>query len=277
MNTLQLGPIGIALDVAADNAHLDAGAEIEDLGYDTIWVAGGQLDRLDRIDDLVRATRTIAVIPGIISVDVYPPEVVARWHAELVGSTAPDRFVVGIGGPQQPRPLGPLGRYLDVLDAADPPVPAERRILAALGPRKLELARERAGGAVPLLVDPAYTAWARTVLGERATLVVDQMIVLDDDPARARETARGPLRFLSRVGGYRDNFVRMGFTATEIDQLSDRLVDELVAWGDEQTISERVRAHHLAGADQVALAVLHEEGQPGPLEAARTLAAGLLR
>jgi probable F420-dependent oxidoreductase len=275
MTELDLGPVGFALNVRPGGAHLAEAAEIEDLGYSTIWLSGGQLDRLDRITELVRATRAIPIAPAIISVDVYPPEAVAELHAQL-WATAPGRFVVGIGGPQRPRPLRPLGRYLDELDAADPPVPAERRILAALGPRKLELARDRAAGAVPLLVTPTYTAWARAALGERSTLVVSQLVVLDTDPTRARETARGPLRFLSRVAGYRSNFARMGFTEAEIDGLDDRLVDELVAWGDPQVIIDRVGAHRAAGADQVALNVLSEGSQPGTLAAARLFAPSLL-
>ncbi len=275
MTTTELGPIGIAIDIDADGAHREAAVELEALGFSTIWIPGGQLDTLDRITELIRATTTIAVAPGIIPVDVYPAAAVARRYAELE-ATAPGRFVVGLGGPQQPRPLAALGRYLDELDAADPPVPARRRILAALGPRKLELARDRAAGAVPLLVNAEYTALARDVLGARSTLIIDQMVVLDTDPARARETARGPLRFLTGVAGYRASFARMGFTAAEIDGCGDRLVDELVAWGDPAVIVDRVRAHRAAGADQVALAVLTDGSQPGPLAAARLLAPELL-
>ena len=104
--------------------------------------------------------------------------------------------------------------------------------LAALGPRKLELARDRAAGAIPLLVTPAYTSAARRILGDEATLIIDQMIVLDTDVTRAREIARRPLQFLSGISGYRANFARMGFTGADIDGLTDRIVDELVAWGD---------------------------------------------
>jgi probable F420-dependent oxidoreductase len=275
MEKLDLGPLGIALSVDRGGAHLAAAAAVEDLGYSTIWVAGGQLDSLDRITELVGATRAIRVAPAIIPVEVYPASAVLRLHAELE-STAPGRFVAGLGGPQRPRHLRALAGYLDELDAGNPPVPAQRRIIAALGPRKLELARDRAAGAIALLVDPEWTAGARGVLGERAALVVDQMIVLDEDPDRARETARGPLRFLAGVVGYRANFARMGFADAEIEAPSDRLVDAVVAWGDPQTIVDRVHAQWAAGADQVLLSVLHGDGQPGELAVARLLAAALL-
>jgi probable F420-dependent oxidoreductase len=271
--TIDLGPVGVALTLDPAGGHLDAAAEIEELGYSTFWIPGGQLDRLDRITELVRATRRVTVAPGIIPVDVYPAEAVARLHAELAAA-APGRFVVGLGGPQQPRPLRALGHYLDLLDAAEPAVPARHRILAALGPRKL--ARDRAAGAVPLLVNAAYTAQARSVLGEGSTLVVSQPVVLDADPARARGSARGMLGFLAGVDGYRAQWGRLGFTAAEIDRLDDRLVDELVAWGEPEVIVERVRAHRAAGADQVVVAALGDGAQPGPLAVARLLADALL-
>lgn len=277
MSKLQLGPIGVALNVSADDGHLKEAAELEELGYATIWLPGGQIDSLDRIATLVRATSKVPVGSGIIPLDVYQPAEVARLYAGLE-DTAPGRFVVGLGGPQKSqRPLQALNGYLDRLDQATPPVPAERRILAALGPRKLELARDRFAGAIPLLVTPGYTRDARRRLGDRPTLIVSQMVVPDTNAERAREAARGPLRFLSGVRGYPANFARMGFTSTDIEQLSDHLVDELVTWGDTETIAARAREHLAAGADQVALTILGT-GSPGAfLDAARQLAGNLLR
>jgi len=261
----------MALNVSADDTYLKEAAELEELGYSTIWLPGGQIDRLDRIAAIIRATTSVPVASGIIPVDVYEPAAVRQLYAELQAA-APDRFVVGLGGPQQPRPLGPLNDYLDQLDHGDPPVPAGRRILAALGPRKLELARDRAAGAVPLLVTPAYTRQARRILGADSTLVISQMLVLDTDATRAREAARIPLGFLSGVRGYRAGFARMGFTDSDIDGLSDRLVDDLVIWGSADSVTARVREHLDAGADQVALTVLTLDGQPRAIEAARELA-----
>jgi probable F420-dependent oxidoreductase len=272
MSTLELGPAGVALNVSADDAYLRQAAELEELGYATIWLPGGQIDTLDRIERIIGATASVPVGSAIIPLDVYGPGVVTQLYARLQAS-APGRFIVGLGGPQHPRPLRALNDYLDRLDQAGPPVPPGRRILAALGPRKLELARDRCAGAIALLVTPAYTAAARRILGGRPTLVVDQMVVLGTGAARARELARGPLRFLSGVGGYRANFARMGFTEADIAGLSDRLVDELVTWGDVGAITARAREHLRAGADQVALTILNTDAdQPGPAGAARQLA-----
>jgi probable F420-dependent oxidoreductase len=271
MSKLGLGPVGMALNVSADDTYLRDAAELEELGYSTIWLPGGQIDRLDRITAIIEATTSVPVASGIIPVDVYGPAAVRQLYAGLQAA-APGRFVVGLGGPQVPRPMGPLNEYLDQLDHGDPPVPAGRRILAALGPRKLELARDRAAGAVPLLVTPAYTRQARRILGPGSTLIISQMLVLDTDPARARQAARIPLGFLSGVRGYRAGFARMGFSGSDITGLSDRLVDDLVIWGSADAIAARVGEHLDAGADQVALTVLNPDGQPRSIEAARELA-----
>ena len=270
MSKLGLGPIGMTVEIADDGKHLDEAAALERLGYAAIWLRGGQLDTLGRIADIVQATTAVPVVPGIISLDVYPSAAVLGLYADLQ-ARAPDRFIAGLGGPQVPRPLRPLNDYLDQLDQGEPPLPPSPRILAALGPRKLELARGRAAGAVLLLVTPDYTRTARRIVGADRALVVSQMVVLQTDAASARETARGPLRFLSDVPGYRTNFTRMGFTDSDIARLSDELVDQLVAWGSIDTVTARINEYLQAGADHVVLNVL-DNGQEATLDAARQLA-----
>lgn len=271
MSELDLGPIGVSVNVTANDSYLVEASELEQFGYSTIWLPGGQIDSLDRIRHVIQATTTARVGSGIISPDVYNPDDVVRLYADLQ-ARAPDRFVVGLGGSQQPRSLAGLTRYLNRLDQAAPAVPRERRLLAALGPRKLEIARRRCAGAIALLVTPAYTGQARTMLGQHATLVIDQFVVLDADPTRARRTARQHLAFLSGVAGYRANFARMGFTDTDVSQLSDHLVDALVAWGDADTIVQRLAEHRVAGADHIIVAALNEGDQPGPFDVAHQLA-----
>jgi probable F420-dependent oxidoreductase len=274
MSKLGLGPVGMTVQVSAGGRHRDEAAALEELGYSAIWLRGGQIDDLSRIAEVVRATTAVPVVPGIIPADVYAPGEVTRLYADLQ-ARAPGRFIAGLGGPQVPRPLRPLHDYLDRLDQGEPPVPASRRILAALGPRKLEIARERAAGAVLLLVTPDYTRTARRILGTEATLVISQMVALQTDAARAREAARGPLRFLSGVAGYRASFTRMGFTGSDIDGLSDELVDRLVAWGTTDTVTARINEYRQAGADHVALTVLDNDHRPA-IDSARQLARSLL-
>jgi probable F420-dependent oxidoreductase len=241
-----------------------------------LWLPGGQIDDLTRLGEVAAATTTVPVASAIVSLDVYPPGMVADFYARLEAS-APGRFVLGLGGPQGPRPLRALNDYLDRLDQAEPPVRSQRRMLAALGPRKLELARDRSAGVILLLVTDAYIGPARRILGDRQALVIDQMLVLDTDATRARQTARRPLRFLSGIRGYRASFARMGFTDIEINELSDTLVDQLVIWGDTDTITARVNQCLRAGADHAMLHILNEGDQPSPIAVARRLADRLLR
>jgi probable F420-dependent oxidoreductase len=255
---------------------LDAVLELEALGYSTIWLPGSQGNNLSRIADVVRATREVRVASAIIPVDVVPAHGVARAFAAL-NSTHPDRFVVGVGGAHGRKPLETLRAYLDELDAEQPPVPADARVLAALGPRMLELARDRTGGALPYLVTPEYTAQARNVLGGDAALAIGLPVVLEPNPDQGRAVARSAIRFLKSVPPYAANFRRMGFTGDDISQSSDRLIDSLVAWGDVGAIAARVKDHLEAGADHVALSVNARPGDALPVEAWRELAEALVR
>jgi probable F420-dependent oxidoreductase len=257
----------IALGVTIDPApgFTRRAAELERLGYSSLWINGGRLSRLELIAELLDATATARVGTAIIPAEIHPPDDVT---AVFAGAEArhPGRFVAGLGAPQTgERPMRQLERYLDRLDAAEPPVPPDRRILAALGPRKLELAARRFAGAITLLVTPDYTAWARTRLGDHATLVTELMVVPDAGPRRARSAGRDALTFLLGVAGYRANALRMGFTDAEIDGLADRLVDELIAWGDDAAIAARVRDHLDAGADEVVLNLLTDDAAQLPV------------
>src|SRR5262245_39983173 len=278
MTKLGLGSIGVVVGRPGDgDVFVAAATELAELGYSTIWLAGPQLQNLDQIGNVVAATPNIQVASGILSVDRFDPAAVVAAHAEL-DAEYPGRFIVGLGGAHGPEPLRTLTSYLDALDTVPPTVPAAARILAALGPRMLRLACDRAAGAYPLLVTPDYTAQARSLLGPDAALVVGQFVVIEPDPEHARALARGPLGSMTaRGGGYAANLRRMGFAEDEIAQLSDRLVDAVVAWGDLDAVAARVAAHLRAGADQVALSVV-SAAPPGalPVQQWRQLAEALI-
>jgi probable F420-dependent oxidoreductase len=275
MSKLDLGAVGVVVGSPGDaDVFLEAAAALRALAYSTIWLAGPQITRLEAIGQVLDATRDVKVGTGIISVDQFDAAAVA---AAFTGIQArhPHRLVVGLGGAHGPQPLRTLTAYLDALDSLSPTVPPSARILAALGPRMLQLARDRAAGGYPLLVTPDYTARARSLLGQDGTLVVGQFVVVETDPDRARQAGRGPLRFMTRPGsGYAANLRRMGFGDDEISGLSDRLVDAVVAWGDVEAIAARIGEHLQAGADHVALSALHT-GPPGslPVDQWRQLAA----
>jgi probable F420-dependent oxidoreductase len=271
--TLGLGPLGVALGPQDGPEFAAVLAELEELGYDTIWLAGGPMTSLRQIGEAVRATRRVPVATGIIAVVRFGAADVAAAYADLEASH-PGRFVVGLGGAHGPQPLRTLNYYLDRLDTEPPTVPAQRRMLAALGPKMLGLARDRAAGALPVLVTPDYTARARELLGPDSTLVVQQLVVPETDPQLARQHAREPLNFLGRTPHYQANFRRMGFTEQDISQLSDRLVDALISWGDDASIAARIAEHRQAGADQVTINMI--TGSPeSPLAEWRRLAAVL--
>ncbi|WP_103336093.1 TIGR03620 family F420-dependent LLM class oxidoreductase [Amycolatopsis sp. CA-126428] len=238
------GPLGATLNTTGAEA-VAAAAELEELGYATLWLPGGQGNNLPLIAEVVHGTATIPVASGILPVDRVPAAEVARAYADLPAG----RFVVGLGGAHGPRPLATLNDYLDEIDDT---VPASARILSALGPRMLELARDRAAGAYPYLVTTDYVASAREILGADRQLVVLMNVVAATDQAEVREVARGgSLKFLAGMPGYAANFRRMGFTDADIADLSDRLVDGLTVGGDLDAVVARLREYRAAGADQV--------------------------
>lgn len=247
-----LGPIGLASSnpytgeaaVVADEAR-----HAESLGYSTLWRSGN----LPMLEVAVRATTIIPVATGIIPVNATPAaDVVATY--ESVQSDHPGRFIVGIGGAHDARPVATLSAYLDELDAAG--IPAGSRVLAALGPTMLGLARDRASGAYPYLVTPSYVSDARGVLGDDRLLAVLLMVIPTTDREAARRAAAGPLEFLGKVGGYRRNLLRQGFSESDIDDVSDGILDSVAAWGDLHTIAARVDEYRAAGADQVVVRIL---------------------
>jgi len=272
MTKLDLGRVGAVIDSGDADRLADTAVALEAAGYETIWVTGGPLQGLDQIVEVVRATGAARVASGILSVDRFPADDVAALFADLE-SNHPGRFVLGLGGAHGARPLATLGAYLDRLDAAG--VPVSRRILAALGPRMLDLAAERAAGAFPVLVTPEYTVDARARLGAGPTLAVEQLVALAGDAARARELALQPLGFLATLPQYQASFRRQGFTDGEIGGRANRLVDALVPGGDTARAAASVEAQLDAGADHVAVSVVSGRPAAESLDEWREVAAAL--
>ncbi len=241
-------PFSDDADVVADEAR-----QVEDLGFATLWRSG----ILSMVDVAVRATDHIPVATGIIAVSNVPAvDVAASFHR--LQADHPDRFVVGLGGAHDAQPMRTLGSYLDALD--DTGVLASGRVLAALGPKMLGLARDRAHGAYPYLVTPGYVRDARTRLGPDRLLAVLLMTIPTADREVARRAAAERLALLTKSGGYRNNLIRLGFGEADIDGVSDRLLDGITAWGDAGAIAARIAEYRAAGADQVVLRILDVDG-----------------
>ena len=272
--SIELGSIGIWRHPSGLGPEL--AAEVEALGFGAIWVGGSPDGDLAVVESLLRSTDHIAVATGIVNVWKDDAATVgASYHR--VTARYPGRFLLGlgIGHPeatrQYQRPYATLVSYLDELDHLK--VPAEGRVLAALGPKVLELAADRTAGAHPYLVTPEHTRQARQILGDGPLLAPEQKVVLETDPDQARAIGRARVRnpYLG-MRNYLANLRNLGWTDADFaDGGSDALIDALVVHGDAETIGRGVTAHLEAGADHVAVQVLG----PDPLPALRALASYL--
>ena len=272
--SIELGKVGIWRH--ASGLTPEVVAEVEALGYGTIWVGGSPPGDLAAVEHLLDTTQHIAVATGIVNVWKDDAATVgASYHR--ITARHPGRFLLGlgIGHPEATReyqhPYAALVSYLDQLD--DLKVPVEGRVLAALGPRVLRLSAERAAGAHPYLVTPEHTRQARQILGDGPLLAPEQKLVLQTDPERARAIGRPRVQnpYLG-LTNYLSNLRRLGWTDADLaDGGSDALIDALAVHGNPAAIARGVTAHLDAGADHVAAQVLN----PDLLPALRALAGQL--
>jgi probable F420-dependent oxidoreductase len=291
-----LGRIGLwtfAFDQQPASRAQELAAEVEEMGYGAIWVpdAVGR-DPLVNAYLLLAGTQRLKVATGIANIYGRDPMAMAAgW--KTVSEAFPGRFLLGLGVSHQPAveglrghtygpPLATMRAYLDAMDdsiflAAPPTLPPER-CLAALGPKMLALAAERTRGAHPYFVPPEHTALARAALGPDALLAPEQMVVLETDPVRAREVARAAMRsYVPSLPNYTNNLRRLGYTDDDFaGELSDRVVDAVVAWGDLDAVRARLQAHLDAGADHVAVQVLPFEDLDGLRRQWRELATAVV-
>lgn len=237
--------------------------EIEALGYGAVWVGGSPPAALSWVEPILQANTTLCVATGIVNIWSAPAQRVAEsFHR--IEAAYPDRFLLGIGVghaemiSEYRKPYNALVEYLDRLD--DYGVPANRRVVAALGPRVLGLSARRSAGAHPYLTTPEHTARARELIGPSAFLAPEHKVVLTTDSARARTVGRQALDMYFNLANYRNNWKRLGFTDDEVSRPgSDRLVDAVVAYGTPDAIAARLNEHLLAGADHVPIQVLTED------------------
>jgi probable F420-dependent oxidoreductase len=264
-----------------DDPARSVAPELESFGYGALW-SSGRFDAglAPHFEKLLASTDRAAVASGIVSIWAGAPEDVGPAVTALE-DRFPGRFLLGIGTSHSgavadyTRPYSKMVAYLDALDALATPVPPERRVLAALGQRMLELAAARAAGAHPYFVPVEHTAWARGILGPGPLLAPEVAVVLETDPGRARQLARGYASTYLGLPNYTQNLRTFGFGDEDIDGGgSDRLIDAVIPWGDAATVAAAVRAHHEAGADHVCIQVVADR-QAFPLDQYRQLATTL--
>jgi len=293
--TIDLGRIGIwtaALEAHPSSQAQEAAQHLEAMGYPVVWIneATGR-DPFVLATLLLSATSTLKLATGIANVYARDAMTMASCQKTLA-EAFPGRFLLGLGvsspvlvekvrNHSYDKPLSYLKSYLAAMDGAMfnavGPTEDPGRVLAALGPRMLELSATRANGAHPYLTTPDHTRQAREIIGPDALLAPEQMVVLETDPSRARAIGRAAVGFYLRAPGYLANLRRLGFTDedwADPKAASDRLVDAVVAWGDLDTIVRRVAEHHAAGADHVCVQVLRPD-RDLPLTEWRELATAL--
>ena len=294
-SSMELGAIGIwtaQFDYQPAAKAREAAAELEQLGFGAIWFPESVgRESLTNAALLLGATSRIVIATGIANIYARDPVTMAAGQKTLA-EAYPGRFLLGLGvshiplveqvrGHRYGKPVASMRAYLDGMDRAPyravPPSVSPIRVLAALGPKMLRLAAERAGGAHPYFVPPEHTARAREILGSDRLLAVEQAVVLETDSTKAREIARAHASRYLALPNYANNLRRLGFGDEDlVGGGSKRLVDAIVAWGDMAAVIDRVRAHQSAGANHVCVQVLPPDPQALPIREWREVASALL-
>jgi probable F420-dependent oxidoreductase len=263
---MKLGKFGVWQPAYATTP--DMAKKLENLGFTALWVGGPPAD-LDGIGDLLNATENLVVGSSIYNVYLGDAEKVAAAYRRI-DEQFPDRLIlgIGVGHPEQTNgyaaPLATINAFLGELDTHG--LPRSRRALAALGPKMLDVARDRTGGAVPYLVTAEHTRQARRALGPDKLLAPEQKVVLESDPDRARALARPRIEhpYLGLVN-YRNNLRRLGFSDADLaNDGSDRLIDALAVHGEPIDVARRLHEHLHAGADHVQIQLITENSAPHP-------------
>ena len=278
----ELGRLGVWswLDAFSAPEAAAFARRLEEWGYSALWIpeAVGR-DPFSFIAYLAAETEKLVLATGIANIYARDAMNLKAIH-KTVSELAPDRFVLGLGvshehlvqrvrGHDYKKPVTTMRDHLEAMESAiymgaspkeDAPI-----VLAALRDRMLALAAERTRGAHPYFVPPEHTARAREVMGPNAWLCPEQMVLLESDATKAREIARTNMKVYIGLPNYQNNLRNFGYGDADFaDGGSNRLVDAIVAWGDEKAIAERVKAHHDAGATHVCIQPFRVDGQPGP-------------
>jgi probable F420-dependent oxidoreductase len=286
MNDLGRYGVWVSRRLWPDDANLVASAaqELESLGYGSVWIGGSPPDELELIEAILAATTNLVVGTSIVDIWRSDGKLLAASDARL-RSQFPGRFYLGLGSGHAPTAeavgqayVKPLTKLRDFLTDQLATVPHAERMIAALGPKALEAARDLTAGALPYLVPPQHTADARPILGPDRLLIPEQKVFLGTDPEQARQVARRTTTPYLALPNYTTMLRRYGLTDDDLaGEGSDHYVDTAVVWGDADTVRAGVNAHLEAGADQVAVQVLAADPSPHlPRDEWRQMAAILI-
>ena len=289
-----LGRVGIwqnVLDNHAAGLVRDVVAELDEAGWPTLWIPETvSRDPFVSAGIMLGSSQQMQIATGIDS--IWARDAMTTANASLTLNEAYNgRFVLGLGVSHHTltewvrkhdysKPLTKMREYLSQMDASKfrgvLPEQPTMRLLAALGPKMLELSAAAADGAHPYFVPVEHTEIARTVIGPEKYLATEQMVVLETDPTAAREIARSHMAVYLGLPNYANNLMRLGYSEEEITNADDRVVDAIVAWGTLDDVLARVKAHHDAGADHVCIQVLESDRSAVPLDAWRAIGEAVL-
>jgi len=279
---MNLGKLGIwfFLDNLSSQDSAETAKKIEELGYSALWLPEtvGK-NPLVLSSWLLSQTSNLVLATGIANIYNREPGVtLAAQHSLAEQSNG--RFLLGLGVSHKPLvegvrglkygpPVKTMNDYLEKMKASPytaithaekPPT-----VIAALGPKMLELAASKCDGAHPYFSSPDHTAMARSIMGPDSWLCVEQKVILEEDPSKARELARAGATMYQSLPNYRNNWLRMGLTEEDINQSSDKFIDTTFAWGKPDQIQSRINEHFDAGASHVCIQPIHPNGKPGEL------------
>jgi len=280
---MDLGKLGVwyFTDAMTSVDAAKTAQRIEALGYSALWIPE-TVGRhpLAHAAWLLSQTTDLVVATGIASIYHREPGVTLAAQNTLAEQSG-DRFLLGLGVSHAPmvegvrglnygKPLSTMRDYLAKMDVspytATPPATKPPRVIAALGPKMLELARDQCDGAHPYFSSPDHTAFARDILGPEKWLCVEQKVILETDPSRARELARGVAKIYTGLPNYRNNWLRMGMDEADFENGgSDKFIDATFAWGSASAIKARLQEHFDAGASHVCIQPVNPNGQFGDL------------
>jgi probable F420-dependent oxidoreductase len=286
LRSMSIGKLGVFtfIDMMSASDAADFARTVQDLGYGALWYpeAVGR-NSMVTAAWLLSQTTTLTVASGIANIFARDAQAAAGARHAL-NEMSGGRFLMGLGVSHAPlvedlrghsfkNPLQRMRDYVEKMNGAiyqsPKPKTSGELVLAALGPKMTALAGEVSDGAHPYNVTPEHTAKAREILGPEKKLYVEQKVLLETDPLKARAVAKANLSFYLPMINYQKNWARLGFQAADWEQPSDKFLDAMVAWGDESAIRQRIDEHYQAGADHVCIQPLGD-----PAEVLRLLAPG---
>lgn len=280
---MNIGKLGVwyFFDKLSATESAESAIRIEQLGYSTLWIPE-TIGKSPMVQSswLLSNTKTLNLATGIANIYHREPGVTLAAQKSLAEQSS-NRFLLGLGvshtrivegirGLKYGPPLSTMRRYLEAMEEApytgakpseEPPL-----VIAALGPKMLALAAEKTNGAHPYFTSPDHTAVARNIMGKDSWLCVEQKVILESDPVKARELAKPVAKTYKDLPNYRNNWIRMGLSEDDIDNMSDKFIDATFAWGSEQTIQNRIKEHFDAGADHVSIQPVNTNGKLSELD-----------